>query len=368
MRILFVSAVLPWPLYSGGQVRIYNLLKRLSVRHDITLYAFIRDETEKRHIKELAFCKKVVTVMRGRAWQARYVLQSLAASYPFLYATYNNGTMRRLLSEELKQTYDLIHLEPGYVWLSLPRTRVPVVVSEHNIEHGVYERYAMHFRVPFLRPFLRWDVAKMDAWERRIWQKATYITVTSETDQHWITKIEGKGKVTVVPNGVDIGVFPFKPKKTISPIFIYVGNFKWMENRDAAEYLTRSIWPEIKNRYPQAQLRIVGPHAPDGMVQNIVSELGRADIMLAPIRIGGGTKFKILEAMAAGLPVITTTIGAEGLNTNVLWIADSPAETVACIGDIMENVQKVKKARNLVEREYNWDNIAVLLENVWKSV
>jgi len=114
-----------------------------------------------------------------------------------------------------------------------------------------------------------------------------------------------------------------------------------MENRDAAGYLERVIWPEINKRYLQAQLRIVGKGR--NAVARIQDELYKADFMIAPIRVGGGTKFKILEAMAAGLPVITTTIGASGLDTKVLWIADSPDETLAAIDDVNKNPQKINK-------------------------
>lgn len=363
MKILFVSAVLPYPLHSGGQVRIYNLLKRLSAKHEITLYAFIRDEKEKQYLKELSFMKKTVTVMRGRAWQPKYVFKTLTSSYPLLWSTYHNREMLSLLADEITNgKYDLIHIEPGYVWPSIPTEhRAPIVVSEHNVEHEVYRKYADSFPVSFLKPFLSLDVAKMIAWEKRAWQSASAIIAVSDEDKRKMT-----GKVFVVPNGVDSKEFPFRPKKKISPTFIYVGNFKWMENRDAAEYLERDIWPEIKKRYPTAQLRIVGKGR--NTVERIQDELYNADIMLAPIRIGGGTKFKILEAMATGLPVITTTIGAAGLDKNVLWIADSPGEMLTAIGDVMKNPEKVKKARTLIEREYNWDTIAMKLETVWKSV
>jgi len=375
MKILFVSAILPYPLHSGGQVRIYNLLKRLSQKHDITLYAFIRDEKENECIRELSFCKKVVTVLRGRAWQVRYIFQSLFTSFPFLYATYNNRQMKTVLDQELENTYDLIHLEPGYVWLSLPETKLPVVVSEHNIEHEVYKKYAHHGNF-LLRPFMNWDVAKMDRWEKYIWAKADRIVTVSQSDR----AIIGQSNASVVPNGVDIKEFAFRPKKSVSKnlTFLYVGNFRWMENRDTAQHLIQDIWPAVKEKYPKATLRIVGKNTPSstyfvGSVENIQDELYAADIMLAPIRVGGGTKYKILESMATGLPVVTTPLGAQGMNIHdrkEVWIGRTSAEILLAIHDIIGGTQRKKvleKARKLVEDHYSWDHIAQALDSVWKK-
>lgn len=375
MKILFVSAILPYPLHSGGQVRIFNLLKRLSKNHEITLYAFIREEKEKEYVSELSFCKKVVTVMRGRAWQMKYILQSLLTSYPFLYATYNNSDMKSLLAEELQNNFDLVHLEPGYVWLSLPDTKIPIVVSEHNIEHDVYKKYAQYSNF-LLRPLLYWDVEKMDTWERRIWQKADRIVTVSQRDREVI----GKSNISVVPNGVDIKEFPFRPKKSMSKnlTFLYVGNFRWMENRDTAQHLTRDIWPAVLEKYPKATLRIVGKNAPVGTyfvgsVDKIQDELHNADIMLAPIRVGGGTKYKILESMACGLPVLTTPIGAAGMtlrDRKEVWIAQTVQEILVAIHDITHGTSRKKildSARKLVEADYSWDHIAQVLDSVWKK-
>jgi polysaccharide biosynthesis protein PslH len=372
MKILFVSAVLPYPLVSGGQVRIYQLLKKLSKIHDITLYTFIRSEKEKEYTKELSFCKKVVTVMRGRAWQPRYLIQTLFSRFPFLYQTYNNSLMRTLLGEELQNGYDLIHLEPGYVWLSLPKTDTPVVVSEHNIEHDVYLKYVNHFKIPFFRPFLRLDVAKMNTWERHIWKLVRGVTAVSESDKTHMANVVGAGKVTVVPNGVDTAVF------------LYVGAFSWIQNTDAASHLLIDIWPAIQAKYPEASLRIVGKNPPEklkkmargnvefaGFVQDIHAEYTSADIFLAPIRVGGGTKYKILESMASGLSVVTTEVGARGIeNSNeALWISETPKEMLEAIGDIMhkDRLEKLKKARRLVEQKYSWEHIAEILDSVWKS-
>lgn len=389
MNILFVSAVLPYPLHSGGQVRIYNLLKRLSQKHEITLYAFIRDKKEEIYVKELSFCKKVVTVMRGRAWQPRYFIQSLFTSFPFLYETYNNRQMRKYLRTELANRYDLIHLEPGYVWASLPRTNTPVIVSEHNIEHEVYQKFADHFRLPLFRPLMHWDVAKMDSWEHRIWKAAAQVTAASDDDRDYIRGVVDKSKITVVKNGVDTKQFSFHPKKTISfshPVFLYAGAFRWIQNIDAAEYLLGSVWPLMRATYPKATLRIVGKNPPPRLrnlaaggvsflefVEDIHKEYISADIFLAPIRVGGGTKYKIIESMASGLPVVTTPVGAGGINIHggkEVWIAQTPEEILDRVHDIIRGTTRknaLKRARKLVEDNYNWEHIADTLDGVWKK-
>lgn len=364
MKILFVSAVLPYPLHSGGQIRMYNLLKRLGKKHEISLYAFIRSEKEKQYIPQLSFCKKVVTILRGRAWQPKYLFKTIASSYPFLWNTYHNSHMLSLLSDEIaKGRYDLIHIEPGYVWPSLPAEHnIPIVIAEHNIEHEIYSAYAKQFSIPVLRPFMMLDVAKMKQWEKRIWSEATAVVAVSEEDK----KVIGE-KATVVPNGVDLPAFPFTPGKAHAhPVFLYVGNFKWMENRDTADNIKKNYWPTIRKQYPHATLRIVGQGAPDGPFTSMQEELARADVMLAPIRIGGGTKFKILEAMASGVPVVTSTLGAAGLDKNVLWIADSPRQLD--IPAVFADRTKIKNARQQIEGVYNWDIIAKKLDTVWNSL
>lgn len=388
MKILFVSAVFPFPLFSGGQVRIYNLLKRLSKKHDISLYTFIRNTKEEQYVKELAFCKKVVTVMRGPAWQYRYIARSLMANYPFLYATYNNKLMQELIRQELTSHYDLIHIEPGYVYMSLPDTKIPIVVSEHNIEHDVYKKYVDNFRIPLFRPMMQWDVAKMDRWEQFIWKQAAQVTATSDGDSAWIHTVVGKNKVSLVTNGVDAEKFMYVPKKTISVdrlVFLYVGNFSWIQNTDAVRRLLKDTWPFIRHNYPTALLKIIGKNLPKNLrnlssngvtfidsVVNIEKEYKSADILLAPIRVGGGTKYKIIESMASGLPVITTTIGAAGITAQgrqVFWIADTNEEILKSIRDISDSSERknvLSHARKLVEDKFSWEQIANTLEQVWR--
>jgi polysaccharide biosynthesis protein PslH len=377
MKILFVSAVLPYPLHSGGQIRIYNLLKRLSKIHEIHLYSFIRSGDETKYLNELTFCKRVVMVNRGRVWQPKYIFKTLTSSYPLLWSSYHSSEMLGLLADEISLgTYDLVHIEPGYVWPSIPTEhRIPIVVAEHNIEHTVYESYANEFKIGIVRPLLLRDVVKMELWQRHVWKQAAQIITVSETDKKFIHQ----SNVSVVPNGVDIKSFAFRPKKSMSasPTFLYVGNFRWMENKDAAEYLVHNWWPLIQEKYPGSHLRIVGPHAPRshyyvGAVDKIQDEFTNADVLLAPIRVGGGTKYKILEAMASGLPVITTGQGIAGMDVaGSVCVVKEPRDVLQSLERLKDNTKRlsmIQQARKIIEKQYSWDLIAQKLDHVWNSL
>lgn len=372
MNILFVSAVLPYPLHSGGQIRIYNLLKRLSKRHKITLVSFIRNDDERAFRGNLNFCDDVHMIMRGRAWQPKYMMNALG-KYPFLLATYDNAAMKNTLGDLLvKQRFDLVHLEPFYVWPSIPETRIPIIISEHNIEYNVYRRFT-----PW---FARLDTAKLAFWEHYVWNKAKTLTAVSEEDAAVIRKDVGD-RVKVVPNGVDLTIFRYrKPRLTDRPMMLFVGNFRWSPNREAADTLANDIWPQINKIRSGARLVMVGRDMPDTYrqferktdhIENIYRD---ADILVAPHRIAGGTKFKMLEAMATGLPLVTTKEGASGLllKKEVHYLeAESTQEFVNQIQRLCDNMTLAqtiaKNARRHVETLFDWDEIAQKLEYVWKN-
>ncbi len=389
MKILFVSALYPYPLYSGGQIRVYNLLRELSKKHEITLAAFTRTSEETGVNNKLSFCKKVITAHRGRAWQPKYVLGSVLGTHSFLVQSYINPQMRKLLEEELNHTtYDLIHLEPWYVFESLPPTSTPIVSVEHNIEYDVYQKYANSFAVPLMRPFFYPDIYKMRREEEHIWKKSRAVVAVSYSDRKIITKKIDVKHVEIVPNGVALE--SFRMRKPISYDeklrLLYVGSFRWMQNRDAVAFLMRDIWPKIREFYPKAKLRIIGKSAPKGLkktigeggaildehVDDIAAEYAQAHILIAPLRVGGGTSYKILEAMASGVPVITSSLGAEGLEMQSgreIMIAKNTQEYVDCLQKIVtDDVFRIKlthTARSIIEKYYDWGSIASKLDAVW---
>lgn len=391
MKILFVSAVLPYPLQSGGQIRMYHLLKRLAKIHEITLVSFIRSEDERQYISALNFCKKVHVVMRGKAWQPKYLLSALFGKFSFLLTTYASSAMRQTLRQLLAQThFDAVHIEPFYVWASLPKLTIPLVISEHNVEHEVYSQYVKRFSLAPLRPFLWLDVVKLAYWEGYIWRQAKAITAVSAVDASHIEKTI-RTHVSVVPNGVDSTQFFYRAKRPqhSAPHVLFVGDFRWFPNTDALGVLLTDIWPLIQKTYSGAQLRIVGRHMGSRLksrilkvgatlsqdVTDISVEYRNADMLVAPHGISGGTKFKMLEAMSSGLPIVTTIQGAAGLdlipNKHYL-VAGSAADFMEQIRSLWEHktlyTQVSRAALSHIEKYFVWDAIALQLDRVWTHI
>ncbi|MCL4360140.1 glycosyltransferase family 4 protein [Patescibacteria group bacterium] len=394
MNILFVSAVVPYPLHSGGQIRIYQLLRRLSEMHAIHLLCFMRDRSEEQYAGHLAFCKSVDLVYRGRAWSPRNVLRSVFGSHPLLTVSYDIPGMRSRIERVSRSGHiDIVHLEPGYVWQSLPdalrgherSSRPRLVVAEHNIEHTVYREYTA--RTPWipLRPGMYLDTVKLAYWERRIWKRADRIITVSASDRDMVLGTAPGCPVDVIPNGVDIGEFSFSSPRAIlrAPRFLFVGDYNWLPNKEAVHSLLGRIWPVMKQAFPDATLLLVGGHIPRvggaGVtvatdVPDIRTAYRRADILLAPMGISGGTKFKILEAMAMGVPVITTEEGIRGLTVSdgvEVLVAGNAAGFVESVRGLLNNRRYAavltKAARDRVERSYNWDALALMLERTWNT-
>jgi len=327
--------------------------------------------------------------MRGRAWRARYITRALTGKYPFLLATYQNTVMERLLSDLLAgQKFDIVHIEPFYVWPSIPKTDVPIVCSEHNVEYDVYASYASRFSIPILKPLLYFDITKLKFWERFVWKRVNRVTAVSEKDAAEM-KVVTEYTVPIVPNGVDLYRFVYtQQSRKTAPSCLFVGNFRWLPNRDAVSTLLERIWPAIIKELPEATLRIVGRDMPQSIIQKakslnvealpdvalIEDEYRKADFLIAPHAIAGGTKFKMLEAMATGTVIISTTEGVSGLGLSkrIHYLnASSPEEYVHQIkfawSHRTSRQQIMKQAREFVEKNYGWERISETLGSVWKK-
>ncbi len=391
MKILMITPYLPYPLWSGGQIRTYNLLKNLSRKHQITLFSFIRDKREEKYIQNLKdYCKDVKVFLKRPPWSIKSLFLSAVTYYPLVVCMYLNRQVKNAIEEATeKENFDLIHAETFYVMPNIPSNDIPIILVEQTIEYLVYRHYTHSVNFLPMRLLMNWDVTKILFWEKRFWKKATRVVAMSEADKRRMQKISPGLNVDLVPNGVDTEFFSLKKRsgKYKEKVILFVGNFKWLQNREAVSILVRSIWPHIKKSLPSARLWIVGRFPTKEIlkfasssitvsseIDNIREAYNKAHVLLAPIYGPGGTRYKILESMASGLPVVTTSTGIEGLNCThgkEVLIKEKPfdlaKETVKLLTDESLYKKLVHNGRKLVEDQFNWKTIASSLDRIYKE-
>jgi len=392
MKVLMLTPYLPYPLVSGGQIRTYNLLKHLSKHHDITLFSLIKDEGEREHLSELQkYCQKIVLFKRTKnPFVLRNILLAGFSSYPFVVTRNLPLGMKRAVQAELsRDQYDLIHAETFYMMPNIPETKIPIILAEQTIEYLGYQDY-MKKANPLLRPILKIDVTKIKYWERYFWGKADKLITMSQEDKNFIEKeLRRPLNISVVANGVDLDFFSkVKKKLPLNPTVLFVGTFKWLPNIEAVEEIVKKIWPLILKQLPSAKLKIVGfspttkikAYASEpsievlGAIDDIREAFASAHMLLAPIRSGKGTRYKVLEAMITGTPVVATTLAAEGLDLqsgrDVLIADTASALAVASVKLLKDKSLQEKLAsagEKIVRQGYSWDTIAKHLDKVYKE-
>ena len=394
MKILMVSSYLPFPLKSGGEIRLYNLMKNIAEKHEITLICEKRDYQTDADVEEVKkICKKVITVTRKKQWSTVNILKTGLSMDPFLIIGHTSEEMKLAIKDELvRERYDLIHVETFYVYQNLPKVSIPVILVEHNVEYLAYQRY-VKLANPFLKLFFYVDVMKLKKKEEKAWRKVDKLVAVSNAERRLMKRAD----ITVVPNGVDLNNFQFRSSQNLpeEKRILFIGDFKWFQNVDAAEIILKQIWPRIalklaetKNR-ADIKLWIIGRNIPDKIKslaasKNIILEedskqetaeiFRKAYLLLAPIRAGGGTSYKILEAFASGVGVVTTNLGLEGLEAknNIHALASEKEDELAELSLVMIQDHSVYRkltlnARKLVEEKYDWRVIAQKLDEVYMS-
>jgi glycosyltransferase involved in cell wall biosynthesis len=386
---------LPNTSMSGGQTRWYNLIKYMSKTNEITLFSLIKDESEKKFIPELEkYCKKVRVFRRPKSpWTFRNLFLTAISLYPLLVIRNYSSKEKRAIQEELeKEHYDLIHAEAFYVMPHIPKTNVPSILVEQTIEYMVYKHY-VDTKVPLLlKPIYMIDILKLRFWELYFWKKTDQLVAVSDADKGIMQKLIPEIKVDVIPNGVDTAFFTAKKVKKISPPRIMYGvtNFEWLQNREAVEVLINKIWPKVTKKIPNVKLWIVGRLVPDWITKlakrrdDIIIDESIADardaylgatIMVTPIKGSGGTRLKVLEAMAAGLPVVSTSLGVAGLhlqNGKQVLISDThnglARETCRLLKDKDLRERIGKEGQLFVKNNYDWKIIVEIQNKIYKNL
>lgn len=393
MKILMLTPYLPYPPSSGGQIRSYNLIKHLSKEHEITLCSLIKFDSEEKYVKNLKpFCKNIYVFKRAKKpWTISNILNTGFSAFPFLVIRNFSKDQQTALKKIIEtEKFDLIHAETFYVSPHIPKTDIPTVLVDQTIEYQVYRHYVNNFRIPFLRPLLLIDVMKIRYWETYFWKKAARVVAVSQRDSNIMKHLVKGLKVTVVPNGVGedlMGDVSSHFKKSI----LFMGNYAWLQNVEAARILATEIFPIIRKKIPDTKLIIAGQNTgkisdlngegielKDFAVDDIASvkkAYQENGIMVAPLYGPGGTRLKILAAMASKMPVVTTEIGTEGIdakNMESILVGKNSEELANLSVKLFEDKDLYKRvaenSRKLVEENYSYSSIAKKLSDVYREV
>jgi glycosyltransferase involved in cell wall biosynthesis len=396
VKVLVIDEWFPWPLESGKKIRTCNLMRHLAKDFDIVYLAYAdlpREQDKVAAMQAIGIRPLPVTDRRLPKWTWRFraaVAMNFLSAQPFSSVYHIRtefiDTLRQAIEREKP---DLVHCE----WTNLAPFldhvgEVPRVIAAHNLESDIWRRLGESGGNPAMRLLGRSQARKIEALERHWYPKVEHCIAVSSGDQQ---VMESYGaRVELVENGVDLEYYAVKSVKTAEPVIAFTASFDTFSNQDGADFLVREIWPLISKERPGVRLWLIGKNPPErlrllerqdpsirvtGTVPDVREYVARTSVCLVPLRIGGGSRLKILEAMAMGKVVVSTTIGAEGLAYTAgkdILIADTPAvfarAVVQCLDDSRLRKNLGRAGRQLVAARYDWGPLAAKQAVLWRQV
>ncbi len=409
MKILWVKTDFLHPATRGGQIRTLEMLRELHKRHEVHYVAFDDPRNPEGLARSSEYSTRAYPVPhRVVSKRSPEFLLQLAAglfdAYPVAGTRYRSQAMRQQIASLVQgQTFDAkvcdflvpsINIDSLHGW----------VLFQHNVESLIWERHAETARTPLHRAYFRLQARRMFGWESAACNAASHVIAVSGVDEQLMRERFGCRNVTATGTGVDLDYFappdghlhgaqraPNGLSAQDQPQFdfVFVGSMDWMPNVDGVEWFLREVLPIIRASKPDARVAIVGRNPPasilsrqaepglsvTGTVPDVRPFLWQSAISIVPLRVGGGTRLKIFEAMAAGTPVVSTAIGAEGLplqNGRTIQIADTPqafaAECLRLIRSPQERCRIAAAALELVRTNFSWERVTRDFEDILRAV
>ena len=390
MNILLLSPFLPYPLDQGGKIRVFNIIKNLSRSHKVTLAAIVDHDDAVDLAPLKALCDEVILVERpARLWPDRFAFFTGCAPYNVI--RYRSGEMGKVLRQlQNRKRFDLVQIEFTMMWQYADRfTGTPVTLDAHNIEHKNVAQIGSAANSLLWNLMYRIEEKRLRKVEERAWRESALCFAVSEKERDEIASRAGnQAKVVTAANGVDPERFAFRPREQSGKRILFLGGMDYAPNLDAASYFLNEIFPAVRSKEPEARLLLVGRElgklgellrSPGVEAHESVPEVlpwfYGVDVLAVPLRQGAGTRIKVLEAMAAGLPVVTTGKGCEGIEVESgkeMLIADAAEDFAAALLRILETPElgsaMAENARQLVLERYTWESAANMMERSFTAL
>ena len=399
MRILWVKADKLLPVQNGGNIRTYHVLRYLSERHELTFYSYYGSTPDPGYERELQRqLPGAVAVCTGKpelsgAPRGLDYLAHLASQAPYAVSRFAHAPVRKQLQDWFRaRRFDVAVCDFLDAAINFPGVlNIPSVLFQHNVESEIWRRHAATAGNPAKKMMYGMEFRKMQRYERAAVCKFQHVIAVSENDRSLMAQWVDADRITVVPTGVDLE--QYRPDTSTpdanssAPLITFVGAMDWEPNVDGVEYFCAQVLPLIKAEVPGARFRIVGRN-PDrrvqkwaadsieitGRVPSVVEHLHQSAVVIVPLRIGGGTRLKIYEAMATAKAVVSTTVGAEGLDVHHgrdIVLADDPrsfAQAVVMLLRDPEMRQRYGQAAAETSARYDWPAIGERFSEVLRAV
>jgi glycosyltransferase involved in cell wall biosynthesis len=396
-KVLIITGALPYPLVTGAKIRTFNLLKVLAHEFNIELVTVIAGNEDKEYIKKITEADiKCHYLIRGsdesRISKGRDALLSYLLPEPYLTRHYTFKEYRNKLNGLLFDSdYDVIHCDSISMTgnlCGLDKSRL--ILTQHNIEQNIWAGYLEHASSFPARLFYRNQYRKVKHLEANLDKTYGHVVTVSEEDRRMLAADFPDDRIIVAENGVDPDAYQNKMSEDKRSGIIFAGSLDWHPNIDGLTWFVQEIYQELVKIAPQSSTTIVGRRPSQGLaatlsgnsrialhadVPEIQPYLHAARVMMVPLRIGGGSRLKILEAMAAGVPVVSTSKGAEGLavtDGKDIIIEDNPKQYAEALVKVLQDNQMyrqlIQNGRELIEGRYSWEKVARPLAQLWKKV
>lgn len=395
MKLLWVKSDLLHPTTKGGHIRTLEMLKRMHQRHEIHYAGFENNPAGEGVRRSSEYCSRLYhlphhTPKRTSPAFAAQLVKGVFSSLPVAVFRYQSNAMARLLREVMaRERFDKIvcdFITPAINFQSLANS----VVFQHNVETMIWQRHASNARNFAEKTYLGLQASRMFNYEQAVCRKAKHVIAVSKEDAAQMRQMFGIPDVSSIPTGVDVETFT--PPAGIAPPeprLVFVGSMDWLPNIDGVRFFCESVLPLIRRQRPDCAFSIVGREPSremralaekdplievTGTVPDVKPHLWKSAVSVVPLRIGGGTRMKIYEAMAAKVPVVSTTVGAEGLDIHPphdIRIADTAEDFAAqCVellnqSNVRENQSHL--AWRLVSENFGWDSIARQFETILET-
>jgi glycosyltransferase involved in cell wall biosynthesis len=402
VNILVVSHFLPYPPHGGSFQRNYSLLREASRHNQVDFLAMVPrlfHPTEKelrpavdamRDICHEVKVFRIPTDSSRLGWYALLAANSVSPT-PYSVWRFHSSEMSSAIRGQIKsECYDLIQIDTialaPYVKLA---SGLPSVLIHQNVESSLLLRRAGSERNPLVGAYIHLQGRKLRRYESKIMKWFDLNVTVSELDKIELSGIRDGIRIEVIPNGTDTDYF--RPSETSrSHELVFTGGMTWYPNRDAMIFFCRDVYPLIKRRVPDVTFNLIGMAPPPevlemartdnsirtpGYVDDVRPHVAKASVYVVPIRVGGGTRLKILDAFASGKALVSTTIGCEGLAVtpeNDILIGDTSQEfadqVVRALTDFDLRMNLEKNARRLVEEKYSWTRIGQIQQALYESL